>query len=375
MRIKLLTIIAVLLVALTAPAQRRVMRMGGQNIDVDELTKDWPKLARPAGATDDAMTAAVAAYVDALGTRGIFSGTIVLAKNGKPLLERAYGLANRDHGVKNAVDTKYNVAGISKLFTDLAIYQLEEQGKLTLTDTLRKHLPDYPNAIADRITIADLMAHRSGMADFVGPEFDAMPKDRLRELRDFLPLFANKPAETTARVPYSNAGYIVLGLVVEKLSGMSYADYVKTRIFAPAGMTGSGNFDLDAAVPNRAVGYTMRNGAWERNTHVQPARGTSSGESYATAGDLVRFVEALRGAKLVNKAASARLLGAGDQSRGTSEGGGAVRVISPWSGGLPGCSVSVAPIGDLTFVVLSNYDPPAAGVVADNFRAAFGGQS
>ncbi|HEX8152306.1 MAG TPA: serine hydrolase domain-containing protein, partial [Thermoanaerobaculia bacterium] len=225
MKIKLLTIAAVLLLALPAAAQRRVMRMGGQNIDVDELTKDWPKLARPAGTTDDAMTAAVAAYVDALGTRGMLSGTVVLAKNGKPLLERAYGLANRDHGVKNNVDTKYNVAGLSKLFTDLAIYQLEEQGKLALTDTLRKHLPDYPNAIADRATIADLMAHRSGIADFVGPEFDAVPKDRLRELRDFLPLFAAKPADTSGRVPFSNAGYIVLGLVIEKVSGLSYADY------------------------------------------------------------------------------------------------------------------------------------------------------
>ena len=187
-----------------------------------------------------------------------FSGVVLLAKAGKPFFHQAYGMANRDFGVPNRPDTKFNIGSINKVFTQVAIGQLLQQGKLALDDTIRKHLPDYSGPAADRITIQQLLTNTSGLGDTFGERYDATPKDRLRTLSDYLPLFVGDPLlfdPGTSR-KYSNAGYVVLGLVVEKLSGQGYHDYVRQHIFGPAGMINSDAYPQDEVVANRAVGYT-----------------------------------------------------------------------------------------------------------------------
>src|SRR5437899_13054039 len=154
-----------------------------------------------------------------------FSGVVLLAENGNPILLRAWG-----DGIR--VDTKFNLGSINKIFTQVAIGQFAASGKLALTDTIRKHLPDYPSPVADKITIQQLIEHKSGLGDFFGPEYLAAPPSSLRKLSDYLLLFVNKPLEfepgTSQR--YSNAGYIVLGLIIEAITRQSYYDYVREHV-------------------------------------------------------------------------------------------------------------------------------------------------
>src|SRR5207244_7076014 len=124
-----------------------------------------------------------------------FSGVVLLAKDGKPVLSRAWGFADAARKVRNREDTKFNLGSINKIFTQVAIGQLAAAGKLSLDDTVRKHLPDYPSPIADKITIQQLIEHRSGLGDFFGPEYLAAPPSSIRKLSDYLPLFVNKPLE------------------------------------------------------------------------------------------------------------------------------------------------------------------------------------
>ena len=206
--------------------------------------------------------AEVAAAADALlavdRADNSFSGVVLIAKDGKPFFHKAYGMANRDFAVPNRPDTKFNLGSINKVFTQVAIAQLAEKGKLSLSDTVRKHLPDYPSPVADRITIQQLLTMTSGLGDFFGERYDATPKSRFRTLADFLPMFVNEPLlfEPGTSRSYSNAGYIVLGLIIEKVLAESYYDYVRQHIFLPAGMKDTDAYMQDAIVPNRAVGYT-----------------------------------------------------------------------------------------------------------------------
>jgi CubicO group peptidase (beta-lactamase class C family) len=269
----------------------------------------------PGAAVDKPLgsDAAVAKEADAALRRqadaGEFSGVVLLAKDGKIFFLDAYGLANRDFSVPNRTDTKFNLGSVNKMFTQVAIAQLAAPGRIALSDTVRKHLPDYPSPAADRITIQQLLTMSSGLGDFFGPNYDATPKAKLRALADFLPLFVNEPLlfEPGTDRRYSNAGYVVLGLIIEKVSGQSYHDYVRQHVFQPAGMTSSDAYPQDEVVANRAVGYTTEtedgspkaNRPLHVNIYALPARSSSAGGGYATAADLLAFDQALRHDKLL----------------------------------------------------------------------------
>jgi len=320
--------------------QRVIVRAGGDRDNADE-TRDWPKLQAPSSATDDARAAALGAYLDALVARDLFSGTVLLARGGKPLFFKSYGMANKEWSVPNTNDTKYNVGSINKFFTTMALRQLHDAGKLDYDKTLRTYLPDYPSPAADRITVKQLIEHRSGLGDFFGPDYAATPKNKIRTLADYLPLFAGKPLqfEPGAQQRYSNAGYIVLGLIIEKLSGESYYDYMREHVFKPRGMMSTDSYALDDVVPRRATGYSKGH----PNVYTLPARGSSAGGGYSTAEDLLRLVTSL----------PAQGLGI--------------------AGGAPGLNAAVETAGDWQLIVLANYDPPAAEEVAANVRKMMGG--
>jgi CubicO group peptidase (beta-lactamase class C family) len=301
--------------------------------------------------------------IDRAAAEEAFSGVVLVAKDGAPVLTRTVGLADRAAGAPVRPDTKFNLGSINKTFTRLAVFQLAEAGKLGLDDPLVKHLPDYPNReVAAKVTLRQLLDMQSGMGDHFGPRFDAMAKDRLRGPADYLPLFADQPLEFEpgARRRYSNAGYIVLGLVVERVSGESYYDYVRRHVFAPAGMTSTDSWALDEVVPNRAVGYTRGRLREEpspgtplrANVLMLPARGSSAGGGYSTAEDLLRFARALREGKLTGADHWRRNGGIG--AAGGSPGVNAV-LDDDWETGW-------------TIVVLANLDPPAAESLARAVR-------
>jgi CubicO group peptidase (beta-lactamase class C family) len=332
----------------------------------------------------DAKVAAEAGpYLRKLAADGAFSGVVLLAKDGKPFFLEAYGLANRDLAVPNKTDTKFNIGSINKVFTQVAIAQLAAQGKLALTDTIRKHLPDYPSPAADRITIQQLVTMSSGLGDFFGEKFDATPKDRLRTLSDYLPLFVNDPLlfEPGTSRRYSNAGYVVLGLIIEKASGQSYYDYVRQHVYQPAGMKDTDAYALDDIVPNRAVGYTREGsgpqaapqGPPRVNVYALPARGSSAGGGSSTAADLLAFDVAMRHDKLLPTVwtdwyFSDKSAPPAASPRGKRSG------ASGFAGGTAGVNAVIESDLDTgyTIVVLSNVDPPSAEQVSKKLRGWLG---
>jgi D-alanyl-D-alanine carboxypeptidase len=238
-----------------------------------------------------------------------FSGVVLVSKADRVIFHRAYGMAEKGFKVPNRPDTKFNLASMNKMFTSLAIAQLVEKGKLSFEDTLAKVFPEYPNnETAKKITIHQLLTHSAGLGDFFGnPEFRPH-RERYKNPRDYLPLFANEPLRfgPGSRFGYSNAGYVVLGAVVEKLSGENYFDYVREHIFKPAGMLDTDSYELTEVVPNLAVGYGRFEddpmGVDPRRSNIAflPWRGSPAGGGYSTAPDLLRFAQALRAHKLVN---------------------------------------------------------------------------
>jgi D-alanyl-D-alanine carboxypeptidase len=298
----------------------------------------------------------VGTTMDSLARLQEFSGVVLLARNGAPVFEKAYGFADREAKKPNTIETAFNIGSINKLFTQIAIRQLAADGKLHLDSTLAAAWPDYPNQdVAKRVTIRQIIQHRSG----IGGDIFAAPRGKtrhaIRHNRDYLQLFVDNPLnfEPGTRQQYSNAGYIILGILVERLSGTDYYRYVQERIYRPAGMTRTGAWPVDSLPPNTALGYTSEEGALERNTVRLPGRGSAAGGGYTTAYDLMRFMTALR-QKKVASAPDAGNVG-----------------IAGGAGGLNGVLEGDLP-GGYDLIVLANLDPPAAERVSRLVRGWFG---
>ena len=318
--------------------------------------------AKPAN--DAAPIADLEAYLNQRAKDDAFSGVVLIARGDRTLFEKAYGFASKEYAVPVGVDTMFNVGSISKLITRIAIEQLIEQGRLSYSDTIARWLPNYPNsAAAKQITLQELLDMTSGIGDVFGPQFAQAPKDQFRTLADYLPLFASKPLEFAPGTDhrYSNGGYIVLGLIVERVSGESYYEYVKKHVFEPAGMNRSGWFERDQVTRDAATGYTKRGrvAGWRNNIYEAPARGSSAGGGYSSAEDLLKLARALQQRRLLDARDTHALLGDG----------------LAVAGGSPGCNavLDIEPSRGYVVVVLSNYDPPSAEDVARRIRERLGG--
>jgi D-alanyl-D-alanine carboxypeptidase len=292
--------------------------------------------------------------LDSLLGRDEFSGVVVVAKNGVPVFQRAYGFADREAKRANDVETGFNIGSINKMFTNIALRQLAAEGRLDFDSTLAKYWPDYPNAdVAKRVTIRQMMSHRSGIGGNIFAAPPGKTRHDIRHNNDYLQLFVNRPLdfEPGSRQAYSNAGYIVLGMLIERLSGMDYYRYVRERIYQPAGLTRTAAFPVDSLAPNTAIGYTRQDGSVSRNTETLPGRGSAAGGGYTTAQDLVRFLQALRERKVP-----------GGPPPGVGVAGGAPGINAILDGDIAGYDL----------VVLANLDPPAAETVARIVRGWLG---
>jgi CubicO group peptidase (beta-lactamase class C family) len=329
-------------------------------------------------------------YLRKLAAAEQFSGAVLLADRGTPLVYQAYGLASRAFGVANRPDTKFNLGSMNKMFTGVAVTRLAQEGKLAFSDRLIAHLPDYPHAgVARQVTLHQLLTHTSGLGDYFTREFVSASKDRFRTVEDFLPLFVNQPPAFAPgwRFRYSNAGYMVLGAVIERISGQSYFNHVRQHIYQPAGMTDTDAYETDHDTPNLAVGYTQeaddsgRPGAGLRNNlFLHVVKGGPAGGGYSTVADLVRFAEAMRQNRLLDERHTALVLD-GKVDRGKDKGGGrygygftderyrGTRIVGH-AGGFAGISGQLDLYMDkgYTLAVLANCDPPAARLVADKVR-------
>jgi D-alanyl-D-alanine carboxypeptidase len=304
-----------------------------------------PSPAAPLG--DDELVAALKAHLQTLSDAGEFSGAVLLARGDRVLMREAYGPASRETGTPNTPETRFNLGSIDKAFTRLAIEQLARAGKLGLSDTLERYVPEYPVEKGRRINIEQLLDHRGGTGDFFGPKYEQYDRSGLKRLRDWLPLIVEGPLqfEPGTQQRYSNAGYLLLGLVIEKVTGRPYFDYVREQIFAPAGMKDTGSYSIAEGGERLAIGYTREGGSFTANRRFLPWRGSSAGGGYSTVDDLMRFASAMR-----------------DGRFGVRPGGLGV------AGGSPGVNAVLEMFGDHTLVVLANMDPPTAEAVAAKVR-------
>jgi len=324
----------------------------------------------------DALIKDVSQMLEKLAAEDRFSGVVLVAKDGKPLFEKAYGYADREKKIANTMDTKFCIGSMNKMFTSVAIAQLVQLGKLSYSDTLAKLLPDYPDKdVAAKITLHQLLTHTSGLGDFFGPDFE-QKKDSVRELRDYLQFVAGKPLkfEPGTGWAYSNAGMIVAGLIVERISGQNYFDYVQDHIYQPAGMASSGSYEKNKPQPHQAVGYMRQDGKWVSNYATLPLMGSSAGGGYSTAPDLLRFAEALREHKLLNTELTGVITTGkvdvafgGKYAYGFSESIVDGKRVVGHNGGAPGVNANLDIYWDsgYTVAVLANLDPP----IAENVNA------
>ena len=277
--------------------------MGCQKIGKEEPTN-----------INDSITQQIKEYVGKMADNDNFSGAILVAKNDTVLFKKAYGYAHLGLKVLNNIDTKFNYASIGKTFTAIAIFQLMEQGKLSLSDTVGKFLMDYPNdVIRDSVTVEQLLSHKSGVPNYFGKNtFLESSKDRYRTLDDLSVLYENEPMEATPgeRYAYRNTNYILLGRIVERITGIPYDDYIEEHVLQAASMSNTGNFDTDHPIENAAEGYTLSDvypNTFKINVHTFPVKGSPAGGGYTTLEDLHRFTLAIKNNTLLNEASTALL--------------------------------------------------------------------
>jgi CubicO group peptidase (beta-lactamase class C family) len=294
-------------------------------------------------------------YMEKVVSADKFAGVVLVAKGGKAIFKKAYGMSDKIARTPNRIDTKFNLASMNKMFTSMAIAQLAERGKLSYSDSIKKFIPDFPNQhAAEKITIHHLLTHTSGLADYFDKEeYQAAKKaagGKLKSYKDVLPFFASDPLlfEPGEKWEYSNAGFNVLGVIIEKVSGQSYYDYVKDHILKPSGM-------------NDTV----------------PEEGSPAGGALSTVEDLLKFERAFRKNKLLSKKYTEIILTPRvDTAWGTkyAYGFGSEKVNGKRIVGHGGDAPSISTEFDIylehgyTVIVLSNYDTPAAANISGKLK-------
>ncbi len=294
--------------------------------------------------TSDEIDRRLDAYFTNLTASDQFSGVALVARNGVPVFFKAYGLADRNKKIPNTIRTRFNLGSVNKAFTQVAIRQLVEAGKVSYSDTLGSFFPDYPQAVSRAATIEQLLTMRGGLADIFGDAFTRASKSQFASNADYFRFIGAQPPAfaPNERNQYCNGCYIALGEIIAKASGMPYEKYVAEHVFGRAEMTSTGYPRSDCPESDIALGYTRRGGSdgWQSNITMHGVTGSAAGGGYSTALDLLTYVKAVR---------------AGKFSGTNSEIGIA--------GGAPGINAIVEARGEWTVIVMANIDPPAASGV------------
>ncbi|MDQ4087591.1 MAG: beta-lactamase family protein [Pseudomonadota bacterium] len=302
-----------------------------------------------------------------------FAGTMMVSRHGQVIYQSASGLADREARVPVTMDTRFRIGSANKMFTAIGILQLVERGRIALDAPVGTYLTDYPNRdFAGTVTIRQLLSHTGGAGDIFTPEYEAQ-RLQVRTLADYVRLFGNRAPDTSeqGRNAYANYGFVLLGRIIEVVSGQDYYSYVEDNIFRPAGMTATGSLPESESVPNRSRGYTRSQGRLVDNADTLPWRGSAAGGGYTTAADMIRFGEALRSGRLLSREmleqATSPQRPDGWYGFGFWLGGQGPTRNWGHGGGAPGMNAAfrVFPELDAVVVALANLDPLAADNQSD----------
>jgi CubicO group peptidase (beta-lactamase class C family) len=325
-------------------------------------------------------------YFDSLANENKLSGVLLVAKDGVTVASKAAGIADKATGAVIDLNTKFNLGSLNKMFTAIAVAQLAQAGKLSFADTVGKHLPDYPNKeVAEKVTIHQLLTHTSGMGLYWNEKFMAQ-REKLTTVAAHLPLFVSDPLSFLPgeKFQYSNSGYIVLGAIIEKVSGQDYYSYVQEHVYKPAGMTNTGFYEPGKDIPNLAIGYSRMSSDGKRleeardNTNTREVRGGPAGGGYSTAPDLVKFHQTLFSYRLLDKEHTELITtgkvegprGMGRYGYGFGDNNADGKHSIGHNGGSPGIAANfeMFPGSGYAAVALMNTDPPALMPVAKAIR-------
>ena len=309
-------------------------------------------------------------FVQAFVDQKSFQGSALLSREGKPLFRKSYGLANAEWNIVNTPDTKFRLGSITKQFTSALILQLAEQGRLSLDDSIRKYYAEAPPSW-EAVTIHHLLSHQSGIPSYTDlPGFFEKMATVPRTPIELIRLTQDKPLEFDpgTKYKYDNSGYVLLGYVIEKVTGRKYEDQLRSDILDPLGMKDTGFDSYTAILPHRAEGYLYANGELRRAAYIDMTLPFSAGSLYSTVDDLLKWDQALYGTSVLSEASKQKMwtpnrndygYGWGIQKRfGT--------IAVGHDGGIPGFNSIILrlPERKLLAVVLANANTLSAGSIA-----------
>ena len=320
------------------------------------------------------ITAKVDEYMNAVIRVDGFSGTVLVARSGKPIVSKGYGMANIELGVPNSPQTVFRLGSVTKQFTAMAIMMLQERGKLSVSDPICKYLPDCP-AAWQPITVRNLLTHTSGIPNYTSfPDFAKTTISPITNA-EMNGLLKDKPLEFAPgeKFAYTNSGYYVLGEIIEKVSGKTYADFLQENIFTPLGMKQTGYDNPLQIIKNRAAGYQRQGGEIINASYMDMTVPYAAGALYSTTGDLLLWDQALYTEKLVSKKSLDEIFTPFKSGYGYGWGIGKKfdrREISH-GGGIYGFATEISRFPDdkVTVVVLSNVQAAPSGKIADDLAA------
>jgi CubicO group peptidase (beta-lactamase class C family) len=318
-------------------------------------------------------------YINAYVKLHEFSGSILIAQKGRDIVNKGYGMADREHGIRNSPETVFRIASLTKQFTAMAIMMLEEKGLLDLDDSLTKYIPDYPGG--DKIKIFHLLTHTSGIPDHTElPGFDKERRVYPYDITKTIETFKNKPLEFAPgeKFKYCNSGYILLGYIIEKVTGMPYGDYIKQNIFEPLKMSHSGFESTYKIVKNHANGYRIENNEFVKAKYRNISNASASGALYSTTEDLYLWDRALYTEKLIKKSSLEKMFSPFRQHYGY--GWGIVNVFNRKMVGHNGetegfrANISRFINDDACIIILSNLEETPVGKISIGLAAILFGE-
>jgi CubicO group peptidase (beta-lactamase class C family) len=323
------------------------------------------------------------AQIDDLLTRysnfGLFNGAALVADHGQVIFKKGYGLANMEWNIPNTPDTKFRLGSITKQFTATLIMQLVEQNQIDLTAHISRYLPDYPKPAAVQITIHELLNHTSGIPGYTElPEFGAKSRESSKPA-DFVAFFSKRDLlfEPGTKYSYSNSAYFLLGVILEKITGVPYQRLLRERIFDPAGMHDTGYDSTAPLLAKRAWGYDATLDGYRNTSYIDMSLPYSAGSLYSTAEDLYRWDRALYTDKILSSASKQKMFtpGLSDYGYGWIIRKGAVTTVEH-DGGINGFNTLIS--RDLEpqrlIVLLNNTGGAPVDAMAAGIRAILEGR-
>jgi CubicO group peptidase (beta-lactamase class C family) len=327
-------------------------------------------LASAQGAGDANIPARLDQIARSYTPNNAFMGAVLVVDGDKVLLDKGYGMASLEWGIANTPETKFRLGSITKQFTATLVLFLQQDGKLKVDDPVSKYLPDTPKAW-EKITIANLLGHTSGIPNFTSLKDFGTWSQSPRTSADILAFFRDKPLdfEPGSKFAYSNSNYEVLGAIIEKVSGRTYGNLLRERIFDPLGMKDSGLDKDELILPKRAEGYRPDKDGLVVARSESMSVPWSAGSIYSTTGDLLKWEHGLFGGKVLSADSLKAMTtpGKGDYGFGVGIHETAGNKVVAHGGGIEGFNTNLiyVPEKRIAVVVLANVNGGAPGEMGD----------